>query len=151
MAKIYDFPQGAERRRMQRKIQWNRAVKLSRNGWSEAAGKRRSFLTYLSTGWYYLRFSVAGFFHIVTICVLAVISAFSNAIFWIGGVICVVTWYTNDHQIWSANNFTIPIVFGFWVLSLIAVPLIDFFNSKLPFYRLLVPDAKCEKGGETDS
>ncbi|EFJ5863624.1 hypothetical protein A3371_005913 [Escherichia coli] len=151
MAKIYDFPQGAERRRMHRKIQWNNAVKLSKNGWSKPEVKRWSFLAFISTGWYYFRLSVAVIFHIITICGLAVLAALSNTIFWIGGAICLVTWYTNDHQIWSANNLTIPIVFGLWVLSLVAAPLIDFFSQKLPFYRLLVPDAKREEVGEDDS
>ena len=79
------------------------------------------------------------------------LAALSNTIFWIGGAICLVTWYTNDHQIWSTNNLTIPIVFGLWVLSLVAAPLIDFFSQKLPFYRLLVPDTKREEVGEDDS
>nr|WP_181411459.1 hypothetical protein [Escherichia coli] len=73
MAKIYDFPQGAERRRMHRKIQWNNAVKLSKNGWSKPEVKRWSFLAFISTGWYYFRLSVAVIFHIITICGLAVL------------------------------------------------------------------------------
>ncbi|HFD2497831.1 TPA: hypothetical protein ACF2XH_004414 [Escherichia coli] len=91
MAKIYDFPQGAERRRMHRKIQWNNAVKLSKNGWSKPEVKRWSFLAFISTGWYYFRLSVAVIFHIITICGLAVLAALSNTIFWIGGAICLVT------------------------------------------------------------
>ncbi|HDT5032184.1 TPA: hypothetical protein QHR60_004015 [Escherichia coli] len=150
MAKIYSFPQGAERRRLQRKIQWDRAVSLSKNGWSKAT-KQKSALSYLSAGWYYFRLSLAAIFHIVTVCGLAVISAFSGAIFWIGGLICVVTWFTNNHQIWSANNFTIPVVVGFWVLSLVAAPLIEYLNAKLPFYRFLVPDTRQEQSSETNT
>jgi hypothetical protein len=50
----------------------------------------------------------------------------------IGGLICVVTWFTNNHEIWSDNNITIPVIVGSWVLSLVAAPLIDFFNARTP-------------------
>ena len=151
MAKIYSFPQGAERRRLHRKIQWDRAVTLSQKGWSKSSDERKSVLRYLSAGWYYFRISVAVIFHIVTICGLVVLSAFSSAIFWIGGLICVVTWFTNNHEIWRDNNITIPVIVGSWVLSLVAAPLIDFFNARTPFYRLLVPDAQHKNKSENDA
>ena len=144
MAKIYTFPQGAERRKLQKKIQWDRDKHLTENGWQDRnKGKATSNL--ISATWYYVRFATAAALHITSVCTLAVLAAFSNGLFWIGGLVCVVTWFTNDHQFWSANNFTIPVVASLWLLSLVAAPLIDFLNVKLPFYRLIVPDSKQSK------
>lgn len=132
MAKIYNFPQGSERRKLIQKIQCDRNKYLSKNGWMKTSESKPS-LNYFSAGWYYFRLSLASVLHIVSICGLAVLAAFSNAIFWIGGLICVVTWFTSNDHIWSAHNITILVVAGFLVLSLFAALLIDFINAKSAF------------------
>ncbi|KME63092.1 hypothetical protein SM10_05626, partial [Klebsiella pneumoniae] len=40
------------------------------------------------------------------------------------------------------QNFTIPVIVTLWGLSLFATPLMELLNKKMPWYRLLVPDAK---------
>nr|WP_251287739.1 hypothetical protein [Escherichia coli] len=48
--------------------------------------------------------------------------AFSKAIFWIGGMLCVVTWFHLERQFWTPQNFTIPVIVTLWGLSLFATP-----------------------------
>ncbi|OVW10480.1 hypothetical protein BME53_27460, partial [Klebsiella quasipneumoniae subsp. similipneumoniae] len=43
---------------------------------------------------------------------------------------------------WTPQNFTIPVIVTLWGLSLFATPLMELLNKKMPWYRLLVPDAK---------
>ncbi|WP_239500077.1 hypothetical protein, partial [Klebsiella pneumoniae] len=61
---------------------------------------------------------------------------------WIGGMLCVVTWFHLERQFWTPQNFTIPVIVTLWGLSLFATPLMELLNKKMPWYRLLVPDAK---------
>ncbi|HGW1498084.1 TPA: hypothetical protein ACNMRR_005528, partial [Klebsiella pneumoniae] len=54
----------------------------------------------------------------------------------------VVTWFHLERQFWTPQNFTIPVIVTLWGLSLFATPLMELLNKKMPWYRLLVPDAK---------
>ena len=135
MAKIYEFPQGADRQRLKREI-----ASQSKERLNAKAG--HPVLKYIKWSWFYLRFLAAGFMHFISVVALAILAAFSKAIFWIGGLFCVITWFHLEHQFWTAHNFTIPVIVTLWGLSLFAAPLMQLLNNKMPWYRLLVPDAK---------
>jgi len=134
MAKIYEFPQGADRNRLKREIASERKKHLK-----EKTGN--PLLKYIKWSWFYLRLLTAGTLHLISVVTLAILGAFSTVIFWIGGLICVVTWFHLDHQFWTAQNFTIPVIGCVWILSLLSAPLVELMNKKTPWYRLLVPDA----------
>ncbi|MBJ2097866.1 hypothetical protein [Serratia ureilytica] len=135
MAKIYEFPQGAERGKLKKAILKERKKRLR-----ETNGN--PLVRYIKLAWFYLRYVTASALHLVCVVILAALGAFSKAIFWIGGLICVVTWFHLERQFWTTHNYTIPVVVAFWGVSLFAVPLMELLNKKLPWYRLLVPDAR---------
>ncbi|EAM3234695.1 hypothetical protein DTC80_23120 [Salmonella enterica] len=135
MAKIYEFPQGPARGKLKKEIIRERKKRLREKNGNPVIRHAKWF-------WFYLRLTTAGALHLVSVITLAVLGAFSNAIFWIGGLICVVTWFHLERQLWTTNNYTIPVVIAFWGVSLFAVPLMELLNKKLPWYQLLVPDAK---------
>ncbi|CAM3594932.1 hypothetical protein HKX50_26945 [Klebsiella pneumoniae] len=135
MAKIYEFPQGAERGKLKKEIIRERKKRLrEKNG--------NPVIRHVKWFWFYLRFATAGALHLVSVITLAVLGAFSKAIFWIGGLLCVVTWFHLERQFWTPQNFTIPVIVTLWGLSLFATPLMELLNKKMPWYRFLVPDAK---------
>ncbi|EAA6838890.1 hypothetical protein DRY73_23175 [Salmonella enterica subsp. enterica] len=135
MAKIYQFPQGEERGKFRKEIARERKKRLrEKNG--------NPFIRHVKWFWFYLRLATAGALHLVSVIALAVLGAFSKVIFWIGGLICVVTWFHLERQFWTPQNFTIPVIVTLWGLSLFATPLMELLNKKMPWYRLLVPDAK---------
>ncbi|WP_455865668.1 hypothetical protein [Pantoea agglomerans] len=135
MAKIYDFPQGSDRIRLKREIASQRKEQLN-----VKAG--RPVLKYIKLCWFYLRLLAAGVMHSISVVALAILAAFSKAIFCIGGLFCVITWFHLEHQFWTPHNFTIPVIVTLWGVSLFAAPLMQLLNKKMPWYRLLVPDAK---------
>lgn len=134
MAKIYEFPQGAERGKLKKEI-----AREHKKRFAEKAGNK--FMKWIGWSWFYLRLLTAGVLHLVSVFTLAVLGAFSKAIFWIGGLLCVVTWFHLNHQFWTTHNLTIPVITSLWVLSLFAVPLMELLNNKSPWHRLLVPEA----------
>ena len=134
MAKIYEFPQGADRKRLKQEIASERKKRLK-----EKTGN--PLLKYIKWSWFYLRLLTAGTLHLISVVTLAILGAFSTVIFWIGGLICVVTWFHLDHQFWTAQNFTITVIGCDWIMSLLSAPLVELMNKKTPWYRLLVPDA----------
>lgn len=135
MAKIYEFPQGAERGKLKKAILKERKKRLR-----ETNGN--PLVRYIKLAWFYLRCITASVLHLVCVVTLAALGAFSKAIFWIGGLISVVTWFHLERQLWTTDNYTIPVVVAIWGVSLFAVPLMELLNKKLPWYRLLVPDAR---------
>jgi len=135
MAKIYEFPQGADRNRLKREIASERKKRLK-----ERTGN--PLVKYIKWSWFYIRLLTAGTLHMISVVTLAILGAFSTVIFWIGGLICVVTWFHLEHQFWTPHNFTIPVIVTLWALSLFAAPLMQLLNKKMPWYRFLVPDAK---------
>ncbi|EHL6051722.1 hypothetical protein ACOW5K_026175 [Klebsiella pneumoniae] len=135
MAKIYEFPQGAERSKLKKEIILERKKRLREKNGNPVIRHAKWF-------WFYLRLATAGALHLVSVITLAVLGAFSKAIFWIGGLISVVTWFHLERQLWTTDNYTIPVVVAIWGVSLFAVPLMELLNKKLPWYRLLVPDAR---------
>jgi len=135
MAKIYDFPLGAERDKLRHEI--DRERKKQRR-----VKTGNPFIRHVKWFCFYLRLVTAGALHVVSVITLAVLGAFSKAIFWIGGMVCVVTWFHLERQFWTPHNFTIPVIVSLWGLSLFATPLMELINKKMPWYRLLVPDAK---------
>lgn len=135
MAKIYEFPLGAERGKLKKEIARERKRRFV-----EKTGNK--FIKWSGWSWFYLRLLLAGGLHVVSVCLLATIGAFSKAIFWLGGLVCVITWFHLEHQFWTPQNFTIPVIVTLWGLSLFATPLLELLSKKMPWYRLLVPDAK---------
>lgn len=135
MAKIYEFPQGADRQRLKEEIDSQRKRQPN-----EKSGYQ--FLNYIKRGWFYARLMIAATMHFISVITLAILAAFSKAIFWVGGIICLVTWFHLDREIWSPHNLTIPVIAGLWALSLFAAPLIKFLNQRTPWHSLLVPRAK---------
>lgn len=85
MAKIYEFPQGAERSKLKKEIIRERKKRLRETNGNPVIRHAKWF-------WFYLRLATAGALHLVSVISLAVLGAFSKAIFWIGGMLCVVTW-----------------------------------------------------------
>ncbi len=143
MAKLYEFPQGDELKSLKKRITWERKKRLNESGCPDKTENKKpsSLVRYIKLSWFYLRLGIAGMLHMISVVTLAILGAFSKAIFWFGGLICVVTWFWLGHQFWTTSNFTIPVIGGIWVLSLLAVPLMDLMNKTMPWYRLLVPDA----------
>lgn len=137
MAKIYEFPQGADRNRLKREIASERKKRLK----EKTGNPLLKYIKYIKWIWFYLRLLTAGTLHLISVVTLAILGAFSTVIFWVGGLICVVTWFHLEHQFWTAQNFTIPVIGGMWVLSLLSAPLVELMNKRTPWYRLLVPDA----------
>lgn len=116
MAKIYDFPLGAERDKLRHEI--DRERKKQRR-----VKTGNPFIRHVKWFCFYLRLVTAGALHVVSVITLAVLGAFSKAIFWIGGMVCVVTWFHLERQFWTPHNFTIPVIVSLWGLSLFATPL----------------------------
>ncbi|EAS2903196.1 hypothetical protein DTC83_21880 [Salmonella enterica] len=135
MAKIYEFPQGAERGKLRKEITRKRKKRFA-----EKTGN--TFVKWLGWGWFYLRLLVASVLHFISVFVLAILGAFKGLVFWLGGILCIITWYHLDHQLWTPQNLTIPVIAATWITGLLAEPLIELLNNKMPWYRLLVPDAK---------
>jgi hypothetical protein len=115
MAKIYEFPLGAERSKLKNEIIQERKKRLREKNGNPVIRHAKWF-------WFYLRLATAGALHLVSVITLAVLGAFSTAIFWIGGLMCVVTWFHLEHQFWTPQNFTIPVIVTLWGLSLFATP-----------------------------
>lgn len=84
MAKIYQFPQGEERAKFRKEIARERkkcfAVKTG-----------CTFVKWLDWGWFYLRLLAASVLHFIFVFVLAILGAFKWAVFWLGGILCVIT------------------------------------------------------------
>lgn len=118
MAKIYEFPQGAERSKLKKEIIRERKKRLRETNGNPVIRHAKWF-------WFYLRLATAGALHLVSVISLAVLGAFSKAIFWIGGMLCVVTWFHLERQFWTPQNFTIPVIVTLWGLSLFATPLME--------------------------
>lgn len=135
MAKIYEFPQGVDRNRLKREFASRRKEYLNKKACSP-------LLKSIKLSWFYLRLIAAGFLHFVSVVALAILAAFSKAIFWIGSLFCVITWFHLEHKFWTPHNFTIPFIVTLWALSLFAAPLMQLLNKKMPWYHLMVPDAK---------
>ncbi|ECZ6620131.1 hypothetical protein M1J64_005186 [Salmonella enterica] len=134
MAKIYEFPQGAERGKLRKEIARERKKRFA-----EKTGN--TFVKWLGWCWFYLRLLTAGILHFISICILAILGAFKGLVFWLGGLLCIITWYHLEHQLWTPKNLTIPVIAATWILGLLAEPLIELLNKKMLWYRLLVPDA----------
>ncbi|ELP6174274.1 hypothetical protein U3D69_004731 [Salmonella enterica] len=135
MAKIYQFPQGEERGKFRKEIARERKKRF-------AVKTGNTFVKWLGWGWFYLRLLAASVLHFISVFVLAILGAFKGLVFWLGGVLCIITWYHLDHQLWTPQNLTIPVIAATWITGLLAEPLIELLNNKMPWYRLLVPDAK---------
>lgn len=61
------------------------------------------------------------------------------------------TWYHLDHQLWTPQNLTIPVITATWILGLLAEPLMELLNKTMPWHKLLVPepaDESTENSGE---
>ncbi|MFZ4210577.1 hypothetical protein ACOZB2_03955 [Pantoea endophytica] len=86
---------------------------------------------------FYLRLALATALHAITCIPFAALLALRKFIFWIGGAICVVTWYQLDHQFVSSTNLTIPFFVGLYVTSLMAPAVLAFLNSKFIWHKLL--------------
>ncbi|MCC1581937.1 hypothetical protein KRP37_23270 [Salmonella enterica subsp. enterica serovar Indiana] len=91
-------------------------------------------------GWFYLRLLAASVLHFIFVFVLAILGAFKWAVFWLGGILCVITWYHLDHQLWTPQNLTIPVITATWILGLLAEPLMELLNKTMPWHKLLVPE-----------
>lgn len=50
------------------------------------------------------------------------------------------TWYHLDHQLWTPQNLTIPVITATWILGLLAEPLMELLNKTMPWHKLLVPE-----------
>jgi len=134
MAKIYEFPQGAERGQLKKEIARERQKRFA-----EKAGN--TFIKWLGWCWFYLRLLAASVLHFICVFVLAIVGAFKGVIFWLGGVLCIITWYHLDHQLWTPQNLTIPVITATWILGLLAEFLMELLNKTLPWHKLLVPDS----------
>ncbi|MBW1518367.1 hypothetical protein B6V68_25225 [Escherichia coli] len=55
-------------------------------------------------------------------------------------ILCVITWYHLDHQLWTPQNLTIPVITATWILGLLAEPLMELLNKTMPWHKLLVPE-----------
>ena len=133
MAKIYQFPQGEERAKFRKEIARERKKRF-------AVKTGSTFVKWLGWGWFYLRLLVASVLHFIFVFVLAILGAFKWAVFWLGGILCVITWYHLDHQLWTPQNLTIPVITATWTLGLLAEPLMELLNKTMPWHKLLVPE-----------
>lgn len=127
MAKIYQFPQGEERAKFRKEIARERkkcfAVKTG-----------STFVKWLGWGWFYLRLLAASVLHFIFVFVLAILGAFRWAVFWLGGILYL------DHQLWTPQNLTIPVITATWIFGLLAEPLMELLNKTMPWHKLLVPE-----------
>lgn len=86
-----------------------------------------------------------------TVTLLAVLGAFTKLIFWLGGLLCVVSWFILNQQYWAKNNYNIPVIVGLCLLGLAATPWINLLNSLGLFHRFLVPDTGTKEGLQRDA
>lgn len=143
MAKIYQFPCGDERGKFRKEIARERKKRF-------AVKTGSIFVKWLGWGWFYLRLLAASVLHFVSVFVLAILGAFKWAVFWLGGF-CVITQYHLDHQLWTPQNLTIPVITATRILGLLAEPLMELLNKTMPRHKLLVPepaDESTENSGE---
>ena len=97
------FPQGAERSKLKKKIIRERKNDCEKTNGNPVTRHAKWF-------WFYLRLATAGALHLVSVISPGSPGAFSKAIFWIGGMLCVVTWFHLERQFWTPQNFTIPVI-----------------------------------------
>ena len=72
--------------------------------------------------------------------VLAILGAFKWAVFWLGGIFVCHHWYHLNHQLWTPQNLTIPVITATRILGLLAEPLMVLLNKTMPRHKLLVPE-----------
>ncbi|EIK8333950.1 hypothetical protein LKS91_005045, partial [Escherichia coli] len=99
---------------------------------------------WLGWTWFYLRLLAASVLHFISVFVLAILGAFKWAVFWLGGILCVITWYHLDHQLWTPQNLTIPVITATWIFGLLAEPLMELLNKTMPWHKLLAPESAGE-------
>ncbi|EMO8006696.1 hypothetical protein WDQ52_004968 [Salmonella enterica] len=119
---IYQFPVGEQKNAFKNAV---------------SAKKRKSF--------FLVRLGLATVLHIVACLLLAALIALRKPIFWIGGLICVITYYHLDHQFYSDKNYTIPFLVSAWILSFVSLPVLAFLNTRMPFHHLLGLESVEEK------
>lgn len=139
---VYQFPVGAQKSAFKdavsaRKCQVNRAKVFSKSG-----AALRSVLDWT---FFITRLALATGLHIVVCLPFAALLALRKPVFWIGGIICVVTYYHLDHQFFTDRNYTIPFFVGLWILSFISVPVLTWLNTHMPFHRLLALESSDNK------
>lgn len=95
------------------------------------------FLKGIHWVWFSIRLIVSSGLHRVTGILLALLYGFKGVIFFIGGGICLVTYFHLGKHFIAPNNYTIPILAGIWIIALLGESLISFLNDVMPFHRLL--------------
>ncbi|PAV11382.1 hypothetical protein CBG25_00570 [Arsenophonus sp. ENCA] len=127
---IYQFPQGKQREAV---------IKAA----SQSKRKRffAKFLKLFSKGiywaWFSIRLVVASSLHTVTGILLALLYGFKGVVIFIGGGVCLVTYFHLGKNIIATNNYTIPIFLAVCIIALLGEALISFINDVMPFHRLL--------------
>ncbi|PAV02299.1 hypothetical protein CBG25_11715 [Arsenophonus sp. ENCA] len=127
---VYQFPQGKQRE----------AVKKAA---SQSKRKRffAKFLKLFSKGihwvWFSIRLVIASSLHTVTGILLALLYGFKGVIIFLGGGICLVTYFHLGKHFIAPNNYTLPILAAVCIIALLGEALITFLNDVMPFHRLL--------------
>lgn len=127
---VYQFPQGRQREAVRK---------------AASQSKRNRFFTkFLRLSlkgihwvWFSIRLVVASSLHTVIGILLALLYGFKGMMIFLGGGVCLVTYYHLGKHFIAPNNYTIPILVAVCIIALLGEALITFLNDVMPFHRLL--------------
>lgn len=139
---IYQFPVGEQKNAFKNAVSAKKRKEQRNQAISKTGAILRRFLDW---SFFLVRLGLATGLHIVACLPFAALIALRKPIFWIGGLICVITYYHLDHQFYSDKNYTIPFLVSAWILSFVSLPVLAFLNTRMPFHHLLGLESAEEK------
>ncbi|EEX2379585.1 hypothetical protein D2D48_004665 [Escherichia coli] len=129
---IYQFPVGEQKNAFKNAVSAKRRKEQRNKAISKTGALLRRFLDW---SFFLVRLGLATGLHIVACLPFTALIALRKPIFWIGGLICVITYY----------HYTIPFLVSAWILSFVSLPVLAFLNNRMPFHHLLGLESTQEK------
>lgn len=131
MSNIYQFPQGKERQR------FKSAVKKARNGRKRVKASN-TFLSWVSSGWFYVRFALAFVMTTVALFVINLLYSFRKLLTFLTVVLGLILYYSvYEHHLYKGNDFTLLFCIGAVILAQAGLGLNFIMLRYKPFFRLL--------------
>ncbi|PAV05378.1 hypothetical protein CBG25_06485 [Arsenophonus sp. ENCA] len=127
---VYQFPQGKQRESVRKAASHSKRKRFF-------AKFLKLFSKSIYWVWFFIRLVVASSLHTVTGIVLALLYGFKGVMIFLGGGICLVTYFHLGKHFIAPNNYTIPILAAVCIIALLGEALISFLNDVMPFHRLL--------------
>ncbi|MBV6695284.1 hypothetical protein KVO79_24635 [Serratia quinivorans] len=137
MSNIYQFPQGKERQR------FKSVVKKARNGRKRVKASS-TLLSWINSGWFYGRFTLAFVMTTVTLFVINLLYSFRKLLTFLTVMLGLILYYTvYDNHLYKGTDFTLLFCIGAVILAQAGLGLNFFMLRYKPFFKLL---GVCDKG-----